>query len=208
LRKCQPFLHCYSKLAPSGARDPHLRIDEVVNIAIFSSSVEVVTFRSYDRGFTQNRSIYFEQNIPEQDHWPLQASTVLNGEWGRRLPVDNQSDSPPASFQITRVGVFVGDLLGSGAIPDSRAIKGATDTVLSLLLISDMSGAEHTKATTVDTTPTVWGLYNDKAKFRDKVLLKDWDSSINSLLLFVRALELTKELVSDHTGRRPFSRQS
>lgn len=31
---------------------------------------------------------------------------------------------------------------------------------------------------------TVWELYNEKAKIRDKALLKDWDSSINSLLLF------------------------
>jgi hypothetical protein len=34
---------------------------------------------------------------------------------------------------------------------------------------------------------TVWELYNEKARQRDNVLLKDWNSSINSLLLFVRS---------------------
>jgi hypothetical protein len=91
--------------------------------------------------------------------------------------------------------------------PDRHAIKSAADARLKLFLIFDMSGAEHTKAITVETPPTVWGLYNDKARFRDKVLLKDWDSSINSLLLFVSALELTTRLASDHSGRRPFSPQ-
>jgi hypothetical protein len=92
--------------------------------------------------------------------------------------------------------------------PDRRTIKGATDTGPKCLLIPDMSGAEHTKSTAVDPPSTVWGLYNDKARIRDKVLLKDWDSSINSLLLFVCLFELPTDSVSDHPSRRPFSLQS
>jgi hypothetical protein len=34
---------------------------------------------------------------------------------------------------------------------------------------------------------TIWQIYNDRAKLRDKTLLKDWESSIHSLLLFVSA---------------------
>jgi hypothetical protein len=55
---------------------------------------------------------------------------------------------------------------------------------------------------------TVWGVYNEKAKIRDKVLLKDWDSSINSLLLFVSRLAYVTgprltTLTGGHFCRRP-----
>lgn len=52
---------------------------------------------------------------------------------------------------------------------------------------SAMSAPQQSEPSCVnDRRYAVWNLYNEKAKTRDKELLKDWDYSINSLLLFVR----------------------
>jgi hypothetical protein len=67
-----------------------------------------------------------------------------------------------------------------------------------------MPTTERTSAATADPPSTVWGVYNEKARFRDKELLKDWDSSINGLLLFVSYVEYATEPVSDCLDRRPF----
>ncbi|PVG04775.1 hypothetical protein CPB86DRAFT_771416 [Serendipita vermifera] len=40
------------------------------------------------------------------------------------------------------------------------------------------------KSTLDNTGTTIWQIYNYRAKLRDKTLLKDWESSIHSLLLF------------------------
>lgn len=49
-----------------------------------------------------------------------------------------------------------------------------------------MSGNQEQEVSNSEDKPyAVWELYNEKARTRDKELLKDWDYNINSLLLFV-----------------------
>jgi hypothetical protein len=46
--------------------------------------------------------------------------------------------------------------------------------------------AHSSSRSTFDSTgATIWQFYNERARLRDKTLLKDWESSIHSLLLFV-----------------------
>jgi Family of unknown function (DUF6535) len=55
-------------------------------------------------------------------------------------------------------------------------------------------------------TSTIWELYNEKAKIRDKALMKDWESSINGLLLFVRLSTILRNWRLTKGHRLPFSR--
>jgi len=51
----------------------------------------------------------------------------------------------------------------------------------------------------------IWDLYNNEARFVDRELVKDWESTLNSLLLFVSPFYLAPSNIITTISRRQYS---
>jgi hypothetical protein len=78
------------KTGTKGRLIPCLGIEEVVNIAISVEVVMHVTFRSYDREFTQRRSTHVEQMFPNEIGGPV---SLYSPQWMSQWWVALTSDA-------------------------------------------------------------------------------------------------------------------